>query len=89
MFITSYSEFKVPLDEVPKNLKGKALHRWFMKHLQGRRRLSCFELSEMACVNMDAYRAFKYLESIGRFKTSVKDIQYPWISIEIAKKEGL
>lgn len=87
MFITSYSEFRIPLDEVPKTLKGKALHKWFMKHLQGRKRLSCFELSEMAYVNMDAYRAFKYLESIGRFKT--EPLQYPWVSVEINKKEGL
>ena len=77
MIITSYSDFNRPLNEYPKKLKGRLLHRWVKGNLRDRERVSVFELGE----DYRMARTIQYLESIGSVKLDNKSMQYPYLEI--------
>lgn len=78
MIICSFTDHFVGLNEVPKTLKGKQLHKWILNNLKYRDRISCFELSEMP---LRSVKAFMYLERIGKFKTDNKKFGFPYLAI--------
>ena len=79
MFITSYSDFKIPLNEYPKKLKGKSLHTWIIKSLKNRNRISIWELQE----NRRMLRTVLFLESLGRIKLFNQGHSYPYIGVSV------
>ena len=78
MIITSFSDFKQPLDEYPKHLKGKRLHNWILKNLKGRKRISVWELD---CTQR-MVRAMLYLDKIKKVSLDYS-LQYPYIGVKL------
>ncbi len=78
MIITSFSDFYKPLDEYPKHLKGKSLHKWILKNLKGRKRVSVWELD---CTQR-MVRTMMYLDRINKIKLD-PSLQYPYIGVKL------
>ena len=77
MIITSYSDFNRPLNEYPKKLKGRLLHRWVKRNLRNRSRVSVFELGE----DYRMARTVGYLQKIGSINFANKNMQYPYLQV--------
>lgn len=81
MIVTSFSDFRQPIDEAPRHLKGRKLHQWLLRNLRNRNRVSVFELSESQRVA----NAMMFLNRIGKIKLDNKAYEYPYVGIEIRK----
>lgn len=79
MIITSYSDWNKPLDECPKNLKGKGQHRWLLNNLRRRNRISCWEID----TNWRVCRSLMYLKRIGKIKLNGKAYDYPYVGVSV------
>tara|TARA_R100000541_G_C1897352_1_gene84040 strand:+ start:72783 stop:73022 length:240 start_codon:yes stop_codon:yes gene_type:complete len=78
MIITSFSDFYKPLDEYPKHLKGNSLHKWILKNLNGRNRISVWELD---CTQR-MVRTMFYLDKINKIKLD-HNLKYPYVGVEV------
>lgn len=79
VFITSYSDFNLPLDCAPKRLKGKKLHDWLIRQLSQRERVSTFEIDS----DMRVCRTLMYLQRIGKIKLDSKKYGYPYVGVTV------
>lgn len=78
MIICSFSDWHKPLDEAPRHLKGAALHKWLLKSIKVRDRVSCWEIDS----NRKVCNALMFLKKIGKI-TFTNKYDYPYTSIEI------
>lgn len=78
MIVCSFSDWKTPLDEAPKNLKGAKLHKWLLTNLKYRNRISVWEID----ANMRVCRTLMYLKHIGKISFT-NDYEYPYTGIKI------
>ncbi len=77
MILCSFSDFQLPLNEYPKNLKGKPLHDWICKYLKARTKFSCFEIQE----DYRMCRTLMFLQKIGKIKLCNEGLGYPYTNI--------
>ena len=78
MIITSLTDFNVGLDEYPKHLKGKKLHKWILNNLKHRKRVSCFEID----ADLRMARTVMFLNRIGKI-TFNEDFEYPYTGVTV------
>ena len=81
MIITSFSDFNKPLNEAPKNLKGKKLHNWLIKQLKHRDRVCVWEID----YNMKVCRALMFLVKIGKLRFDKSTTDYPYTKIVVVR----
>lgn len=75
----SFSDWNTPLDTAPKCLKGKSLHKWILRNLKNRNRISCWELEE----NYKVCKTMMFLERIGKIKMDIVNHDYPYIGVKV------
>lgn len=77
--LTSWSDWNTSLDEAPKKLKGRSLHKWIIKNLNKRavKRFSSFEIDDHICY------AFDYLIRSGKIILDREEESYPYSSYKI------
>lgn len=82
MIVTSWSDFNVGIDEMPKRLKWKEQRAWIYKNLlrRKRQRFSCFEIGE----NMQAAKRLGSMVHQGIIEVTGGD--FPWSTYKLHTK---
>lgn len=80
MIICSFSDFNTPLNEAPSKLKGAKLHKWVIKNLLGRKRISCWEIGD----NIKVCKVLMWMQSTGKIKFT-DGYNYPYVGVEVRK----
>lgn len=78
MILCSFSDWKQPLNEAPRTLKGAKLHKWLLRNIKDRPRISVWEIDS----NIKVCRALMYLKRIGKISFT-KEHKYPYTGIKI------
>ena len=77
--ITSFSDWNTPLDEYPKHLKGRRLHKWIIKNLSSRKRISVWEID----CDIRMLRTLMFLQKIKRIELDSSAHEYPYIGVKV------